>query len=74
MHRFGNRAITSRILADWQAILDTNLTGTFLACRAFAPGMIERGCGRIINIVSITSFVGLLEVAAYAASKSAVPA
>jgi NAD(P)-dependent dehydrogenase (short-subunit alcohol dehydrogenase family) len=59
-------------IADWQAILDTNLTGTFLACRAFAPGMIERGWGRIINIASLASFVGLLEVAAYTASKSAV--
>src|SRR5688572_15921901 len=59
-------------LADWQAILDTNLTGTFLACRAFAPGMLERGWGRIINIASLASFVGLLEVAAYTASKSGV--
>ena len=57
-------------IADWQAILDTNLTGTFLACRAFAPGMIERGWGRIVNIASLASFVGLLEVAAYTASKS----
>ena len=59
-------------IADWQAILDTNLTGTFLACRAFAPGMIDRGWGRIVNIASLASFVGLLEVAAYRASKSAV--
>lgn len=57
---------------QWQAILDTNLTGTLRACRAFAPGMIERGYGRIINIGSLTSLVGFHEIAAYAASKAAV--
>jgi NAD(P)-dependent dehydrogenase (short-subunit alcohol dehydrogenase family) len=58
--------------SQWEEILDTNLTGTLRACRAFAPGMIERGYGRIVNIGSLTSLVGFHEVAAYAASKSAV--
>jgi NAD(P)-dependent dehydrogenase (short-subunit alcohol dehydrogenase family) len=58
--------------ADWHRILDTNLTGTLNACRTFAPPMIAQGSGRIINIGSLTSFVGFLEVAAYAASKAAV--
>ena len=57
---------------EWGTILDTNLTGTFRACQAFAPGMLERGWGRIVNIGSLSSFVGLFEVAAYTASKSAV--
>lgn len=57
---------------QWEEILDTNLTGTLRACRAFAPGMIARGYGRIVNIGSLTSLVGFHEVAAYAASKSAV--
>lgn len=57
---------------DWHRILDTNLTGTLNACRAFAPPMIAQGWGRIINIGSLTSFVGFHEVAAYAASKAAV--
>ena len=57
---------------QWDEILDTNLTGTLRACQAFAPGMIERGYGRIVNIGSLTSLVGFHEVAAYAASKSAV--
>lgn len=57
---------------EWNDILETNLTGTLLACQAFAPHMIERQYGRIINIASLSSFVALYEVAAYAASKAAV--
>jgi NAD(P)-dependent dehydrogenase (short-subunit alcohol dehydrogenase family) len=58
--------------ADWQAILDTNLTGTLRACQVFGGLMIERKYGRIINIASLSSFVALFEVAAYSASKAAV--
>jgi NAD(P)-dependent dehydrogenase (short-subunit alcohol dehydrogenase family) len=58
--------------AEWDGILDTNLTGTLRACQAFGRTMLERGYGRIINIASLASFVALFEVAAYAASKAAV--
>ena len=58
--------------AEWQAILETNLNGTLRACRVFGRHMIERRYGRIVNICSLSSFVGLYEVAAYGASKSAV--
>src|ERR1700681_3086415 len=58
--------------ADWNAILETNLNGTLRACRVFGRHMIERHYGRIINIASLSSFVGLYEVAAYGASKAAV--
>src|SRR5262249_38600597 len=57
---------------DWNAILDTNLTGTLRACQVFGRAMLERGSGSIINIASLTSFVALYEVAPYAASKAAV--
>jgi NAD(P)-dependent dehydrogenase (short-subunit alcohol dehydrogenase family) len=57
---------------DWNAILDTNLTGTLRACRVFGRHMLERGSGRIVNIASLSSFVALFEVAAYSASKAAV--
>ncbi len=57
---------------DWQAILDTNLTGTLRAAQVFGAHMIEQGYGRIINIASLASFVGLYQVAAYTASKAAV--
>jgi len=57
---------------DWDAIMDTNLTGTLRACQIFGRHMIERQYGRIINIASLSSFVALYEVAAYSASKAAV--
>jgi NAD(P)-dependent dehydrogenase (short-subunit alcohol dehydrogenase family) len=58
--------------AEWNDILDTNLTGTLRSCQVFGRHMIERGYGRIINIASLSTFVALYEVAAYSASKSAV--
>jgi NAD(P)-dependent dehydrogenase (short-subunit alcohol dehydrogenase family) len=58
--------------ADWQRILDTNLTGMLRACQVFGGEMVTRGSGRIIAVASLTSFVGMHEVAAYVASKSAV--
>lgn len=58
--------------ADWNDIMETNLTGTLRACQVFGRHMIERGYGRIINIASLSTFVALYEVAAYSASKAAV--
>lgn len=60
--------------AEWNGILDTNLTGTLRGCQIFGRTMVERGYGRIINIGSLASFVAIFEVAAYAASKAAVAA
>lgn len=60
--------------ADWNAIMDVNLNGTLRACQVFGREMVKRGYGRIINIASLASFVGFLEVAAYSASKAAVAA
>lgn len=57
---------------DWNDILETNLTGILRACQIFGRHMAERHYGRIINIASIGSFLGMLEVAAYSASKAAV--
>ncbi len=57
---------------DWNAIIDTNLTGTLRSCQIFGRHMLERGYGRIINIASLSTFVSLFEVAAYSASKAGV--
>lgn len=57
---------------DWNAIIETNLTGTFRACQVFGAPMLEQGRGRIINIASLGSFVALFQTAAYCASKAAV--
>jgi NAD(P)-dependent dehydrogenase (short-subunit alcohol dehydrogenase family) len=57
---------------EWNGIMQTNVTGTLLACQVFGPHMIEKKYGRIVNIASLSSFVALYEVAAYSASKAAV--
>jgi len=56
--------------ADWNRLIDTNLTGTLRSCQAFGRHMIERRYGRVINIASMGSFLALYEVAAYSASKA----
>jgi NAD(P)-dependent dehydrogenase (short-subunit alcohol dehydrogenase family) len=53
--------------------MDTNVTGMLIACQVFyGPLKASKHGGRVINIASLSSFVSLNEVAAYAASKSAV--
>jgi NAD(P)-dependent dehydrogenase (short-subunit alcohol dehydrogenase family) len=56
--------------ADWDSLMNTNLTGALRACQVFGRHMIERRYGRIINIASMGSFLALYEVAAYCASKA----
>lgn len=56
--------------ADWERILDTNLTGLLRTCQVFGRDMLARRSGRVITIASLSSFVGVFEVAAYTASKS----
>ena len=56
----------------WNAILETNLTGTLRSCQVFGRHMIANSYGRIINIASLSTYVSLFEVAAYSASKAAV--
>ncbi|MBI3251935.1 MAG: SDR family oxidoreductase [Candidatus Omnitrophica bacterium] len=63
------KPVTDLSLADWQGVLDTNLTAPFLLSKAAVPGMVKRGFGRIVNIASIFSFVTWERRAAYSASK-----
>ena len=55
--------------ADWQAVIDTNLTGAFLAAQAVARRMIVRKAGKIVNICSLMSEVGRPTIGPYMASK-----
>jgi NAD(P)-dependent dehydrogenase (short-subunit alcohol dehydrogenase family) len=57
---------------DWSRVIQTNLTGTLRSCQIFGKTMVQAGYGRIINIASLTTFVGFYQVAAYSASKAAV--
>lgn len=58
--------------AEWRRTMDVNATGVFNACRAFAPGMRERGWGRIVNIASVAGKEGNPFMSPYSASKAAV--
>lgn len=54
---------------EWRAVIDVNLTGTFLSNRAVLPSMLERGCGDIVNISSTSGRKGRAFDSAYSASK-----
>lgn len=56
-------------LADWQQVIDTNLTSAFLVARSFAPGMIARKSGKIVNICSLMSDLARPTIGNYAAAK-----
>lgn len=57
---------------EWRDTLEVNATGALRACQSFYEPLAASGRGRIINIVSLNSFVSLKEVTAYAASKAAL--
>ena len=59
---------------DWNSVLDVNLNGTWRSCQIFGNTMISQGFGKILNIASLTTFVGFNQVAAYAVSKAGVGA
>ncbi|SDG89328.1 SDR family oxidoreductase [Propionivibrio dicarboxylicus] len=60
-------------VADWQRVIDTNLTGAFIVARATAKRMIARGQGgKIINIGSLTSEAARATVAPYTAAKGGI--
>lgn len=58
--------------ADWRKIIDVNLTGTALMCKAMLPLMTGRGWGRIVNIGSASVFSGVEGQSHYVAAKSGV--
>lgn len=59
-------------VADWQKVIDIDLTGVFLCNRSVVPGMVKRNYGRIVNIASIAGKEGNPKGAAYAAAKAGV--
>ena len=58
--------------AEWQRVIDINLTGTFNACRALLPQMVAANYGRIVTIASIAGKEGNPNAGAYSASKGGV--
>jgi 2-dehydro-3-deoxy-L-rhamnonate dehydrogenase (NAD+) len=57
---------------EWQEVLQVNLFGVFLCCRAIVPRMIEHGYGRVVNIASIAGKEGNPNASHYSASKAGV--
>ena len=58
--------------AEWRRVIEVNLTGTFLCCRAVVPHMVRSGYGRILNIASVAGKEGNPNAAHYSASKAGV--
>ena len=59
-------------LAEFRSVLDSSIISTFLACRAFVPGMKGTGYGRIINLTSIMAHISLPGRTAYSSAKTAL--
>lgn len=57
---------------EWDEVFAINVRGVYLMCRAFLPGMIERGAGDVVNVASVTGKRPLVRRTPYAASKMAV--
>ena len=57
---------------EWREVMEIDLFGVFLCCRAFVPGMIEAGWGRIVNVASIAGKEGNPNASAYSAAKAGV--
>lgn len=57
---------------EWQEVLQIDLFGVFLCCRALVPQMIERGYGRVVNIASIAGKEGNPNASHYSAAKAGV--
>lgn len=60
-------------LDEWRAVVESNLTSTFLTLKEFAPGMVERGSGSIVTMASNAArFLDIKLTASYAAAKAGI--
>ncbi|WP_314102864.1 SDR family oxidoreductase [uncultured Frigoribacterium sp.] len=57
---------------DWDAVVATNLSSVFYVSRFVAPGMVERGSGKIVNVASVQSMLARQTIAPYSATKGGV--
>jgi short-subunit dehydrogenase len=57
-------------LADWQQVMDLNLTSALLCMQAVLPGMRDRGSGTILNIASVAAYNAFPDWGAYSVSKA----
>lgn len=66
------KGIEELTLDEWHQVIDTNLTGTFLTCKAVGPHMKAARFGRVINVASMLSYFTLPGRTPYASSKGGV--
>ena len=64
--------VTETTADDWRTVLEVNVLGVVATMRAFVPGMVDRGWGRVINFASIAGKDGNPNMSIYSASKAAV--
>lgn len=67
-----NKPLLETTMQDWHRVLDVNVLGTVNTMRAFVPGMLDRGWGRVVNIASMAGKDGNPSLSIYSASKAAV--
>ena len=66
------KPVTGFTLEEFRGVVDSTLLSTFLMCRAFVPGMKDKGYGRILNMASIMGHISLPERTAYSSAKSSL--
>jgi NAD(P)-dependent dehydrogenase (short-subunit alcohol dehydrogenase family) len=69
---FAREDAADTTLDEWDALIRTNVTSTFVLCQCFGRPMIERGAGKIVNFSSTDGFLGVPEQVAYNVSKGAI--
>lgn len=67
-----NASLLETDSAQWRHVFDVNVLGTVAMMRAFVPGMVERGWGRVINLASMAGKDGNPNLSIYSAAKAAV--
>jgi 2-dehydro-3-deoxy-L-rhamnonate dehydrogenase (NAD+) len=67
-----NKPLLETTAEQWRQVLDVNVVGAVNTMRAFVPGMVDRGWGRVVNIASMAGKDGNPNLSAYSASKAAV--
>jgi len=67
-----NAAVADYPVGAWRKVIEVDLNGVFLCCRAVVPGMVKRNYGRIVNIASIAGKEGNPNAAPYSAAKAGV--
>jgi len=66
------KPLTETVIEEWRRVVDANLTGVFLACRAAGREMLRQGSGRVVNVSSVLGERGMANGSAYCAAQAGV--